>query len=155
MESSKASPLEELIEKDFLTALKSKRDEILVSVLRLLKTAVKNAEINKKEKLTVEEIQKVIASEVKKRKDSIESYQKGQREDLAAKEQQELEILEKYLPQQLNEEELRVLVQKVIAEGGSVTTKDFGKIIGQVMARAGGRAEGGMVSRLVKEKLGG
>lgn len=141
------------IENDFLTAFKAKNDELLVAVLRLLKTAIKNAEITKKGQLTDEEIQKVISSEAKKRKDALESYRQGGREELAVKEEQEMAILEKYLPEQLSEDKVKELVSQVIAEAGEVTPKDFGKLMGQVMAKAQGQADGGLVSRLVKEAL--
>ncbi|MFH1173074.1 MAG: GatB/YqeY domain-containing protein [bacterium] len=145
--------LAERIENDFLTAFKAKNNELLVAVLRLLKTAIKNAAITKKGELTDEEILKVIAGEAKKRKDAIISYRQGNREELAVKEEQELVILEKYLPAQLSEADVQALVDQVMASAGEVLPKDFGKIMSQVMAKAQGQADGGLVSRLVKEAI--
>jgi len=145
--------LKEQIEKDFKQALKIK-DEVVVSTLRMLQAAITNAEIAKMRKeLTEEEIQKLIKSEIKKRKEAIEDYKKGGRGDLASKEEKEIKILEKYLPEQLGEEEIRKIVGKVIAEIGPTSPKDFGKVMGQVMKEAGGRADGAVVSRMVREML--
>jgi len=145
--------LKEQIEKDFKQALKIK-DEVVVSTLRMLQAAITNAEIAKMRKeLTEEEIQKLIKSEIKKRKEAIEDYKKGGLGDLASKEEKEIKILEKYLPEQLGEEEIRKIVGKVIAEIGPTSPKDFGKVMGQVMKEAGGRADGAVVSRMVREML--
>lgn len=153
MANSPTSPLAEQLEKDFLAAFKAKSDETLVSVLRLLKTAVKNAEIAKKEKLTEAEIQKVIAGEMKKRRDAIELYRQGNRADLAAQEEKELAVLAGYSPEQLSEEAVKAIVVKIVAGAGETAAGDFGKIMGQVMREVKGQVDGGMVSRLVKEAL--
>lgn len=145
--------LKEQIEKDLIEARKAK-NELVVSTLGMLKAAVVNAEISAMRKaFSDEDVQKVIASEVKKHKDSIAEYEKGGRVDLASKEKQELEILAKYLPAELGEEELKKIVEEKIKELGAADPGDFGKVMGAVMKAAAGRASGDSVSRIVKEAL--
>jgi uncharacterized protein YqeY len=145
--------LKEQIEKDLVEARKAK-NELVVSTLGMLKAAVVNAEISAMRKaFSDEDVQKVIASEVKKHKDSIAEYEKGGRVDLESKEKQELEILTKYLPAELGEEELKKIVGEKIKELGAAGPADFGKVMGAVMKAAGGRANGDSVSRIVKEAL--
>lgn len=147
--------LEEKIEEDLKRAMKE-RNEIVVATLRLLKSAIKNKEIElrgQKKELTEDMLIKVIQSESKKRKDSIEAFQLGGREDLANREKAELLILEKYLPEQLSEEEIKNIIKEVIKEKGEVNEKDFGPVMKEVVIRVRGKSEGGIVSRLVKEAL--
>jgi hypothetical protein len=145
--------LKEQIEKD-LTAARKERRELEVSTLGMLKAAMTNAEIAAMRKeFTDEDILKVIASEVKKHKDSIAEYEKGNRADLASKEKSEMEILMRYMPEELGEEELKKIVEEKISELGAVGPADFGKVMGAVMKAAGGRAGGDAVSKMVKEKL--
>ena len=153
MANEQVSSLEEQIEQDFLTAFKAKNDEILVSILRLLKTAIKNAEIAKKDKLTNEEILKVISSEVKKHKDSIEAYQQGGRADLLEQEQKELVILDQYLPEQLSDDKVKELVIKAIRAVNPAGPQDFGRVMGKVMAEAKGQVQGDKVKKIVQEQL--
>ena len=138
-------------------AYKEKR-ELEVSTLRMLKATLTNKLIEKKmakeEMLSDEETIAVIKSEVKKRKDSVESYESGGRQDLADKEKAEISILEKYLPQQLSEDKVRELVLAVILEMGTVVPSDFGKVMGAVMAKSQGAADGQTVSKILKEELG-
>jgi len=126
-----------------------------LSTLRMLVSAIKNEEIAKKKrgKLSDEEIQEVITREVRKHKDSIESYKAGGRSDLVKKEEAELEILKQYLPKQLSLEELTNIIDEVIKISGATSPADFGKVMGQVMKRVKGKAEGSSVSKMVKEKL--
>lgn len=142
------------IQSDLNQALKNKK-ETEVSTLRLLLSEIHNQEIAKQAELTKEDIIKVIQREVKKRKESIEAYQKGKRDDLVAKEKQELEILNKYLPQQLSSQELETIIQSVIKETGASGMADFGKVMGAVMARVKGQADGKEVGELIKKALGG
>lgn len=145
--------LKEQIEKDLVGARKEKR-ELEVSVLGMLRAAILNAEIaGMRKEFSDEDILKVISSEVKKHKDSIADYERGGRADLVSKETQELEILQKYLPAQLGEEELKKIVEEKIAETGAVGPGDFGKVMGQVMKAVGSGAGGDMVSKMVKELL--
>jgi len=145
--------LKQQIEADLIKALKEK-NTVTVSSLRFLLSAVHNEEIAQKKrgKLTDEDVRKVIFSLVKKHRDSIEAFQKGNRQDLVEKEQAEMSTLEKYLPKQIPEEEIKKIVQKVIGEN-----KDrppiFGKVMGSVMKEIKGQAEGKMVNRLVRQML--
>ncbi|MFA6594090.1 MAG: GatB/YqeY domain-containing protein [Candidatus Buchananbacteria bacterium] len=149
--------LDQQINEAFLTAYKAK-NESLVSTLRLLKSAIANKKIEKlipkEEPLSDEDVLAVLKSEVKKRQDSIVSYKQGNREELAAKEQAEIDLIAKFLPEQLSEDQVRELVKKVIAEQGNPGPAGFGKIMGAVMAAAKGAADGTVVSRIVKEELG-
>ena len=144
--------LQEKIESDFKQALKEKR-ELELSTLRMLKASFKNEEIRKREELTDEEILKLVKTETKKRKESIESYKQGGRDDLAAKEAEELEFLQRYLPEQVSEEEIKKIVTETIQNLSEMDRQNFGKVMGEVMDRLKGQAEGQLVSKLVKEEL--
>lgn len=128
------------------------RDEIKVSTLRLLLSEIHNLEIIKKT-ISDQDIISVIAKEVKKRKEAIEAFRNGGREQQAQKEEAESKILEVYLPSQANIEELTKLVEDTINELGATSMQDMGKVIGAVMSKVAGRADGGTVSQLVKERL--
>ncbi|MFZ5363866.1 MAG: GatB/YqeY domain-containing protein [Patescibacteria group bacterium] len=142
--------LKEQIEKDLVTARKEK-SEAVVSTLGMLRAAILNAEIaGGRKEFSDEDVIKVINSEVKKHKDSITEYEKGDRGDLASKEKAELDILTKYLPAELPEEELRKIVEEKIGELGASGPGDFGKVMGAVMKAAGGQASGDAVSKIVK-----
>lgn len=142
----------EQINQELKQAMKDKEAELL-SVLRMLISAIRNKEISLRDKgaveLSDEQIIEVVASEVKKRKDSIEAYLQGERQDLADKESAEIKILEKYLPEQLGDEELEKIIKEIIAGGAT----DFGKVMGQAMAKVKGKADGNRVGALVKKLL--
>lgn len=145
----------EKIESDFKQAL-SQKDEIKVSTLRMLRSALKNMEIElrpKKKELTDEVVLEVISREVKRRKESIEAFEKGNRLDLAEKEKKELEILSSYLPEQLSDDKIKEIVQVKIAEVGASGPQDFGKVMGLVAKETKGKAEGSKVAGIVKEEL--
>ena len=161
--------LKERIQQDLKDALK-KKQELLVSVLRLVITVFYNKEIEKKTKLreenglseeeitkqgqlTDEEITNIISSEIKKRKDAISIFEKGQRQDLAEKEKKEIEILQKYLPEQLSDEQIKKLAKEIIEKVGAKEIKDMGKVMAELIPKIKGRAEGGKVSQIVKELL--
>ncbi len=133
-------------------ALKSK-DKLAVLTLRQALSAIKNAEIDKGGELTDEEIAEVILKEIKKRKESIELYRKGRREELAQKEEKEIKILEKFLPEKMSEEEIGELVEKIIQELNAQPA-DFGKVMGKIMPQVKGKADGSQVAEIVKQKLG-
>ncbi len=141
-------PIKETIDKDFIAAYKDK-DEAKSSVLRLLKSALKNEEIAKKSELSDDDAIKIIQREIKQRKDSVTEYEKGGRADLAEKEKSEITILEAYMPAQLSDEELEAIVKNAAA-GES----DFGKVMGKVMPSVAGKADGGRVSAVVRKVLG-
>lgn len=146
--------LKEQIDADYKSAMKA-RDSLKISVLRLLRSAIHNTEIDKQRPLTDDEILSVIQSEVRKRRESIEAFQQGGRQDLMEKEQRELEILESYLPKQLTREELEILIKETIKEVGAFSVRDMGKVMGALMPKVRGRADGREVNNLVRQILEG
>lgn len=145
--------LKEQIEKDFTEARKS-RNEAVVLVLSMLRSAILNAEIaGGRKEFSDEDVMKVINAEVKKHKDSIADYEKGGRADLVSKEKSEMEILVKYLPAETSEEELKKIAEEKVKELGASGPGDFGKVMGAVMKAAAGRASGDAVSKIVRELL--
>lgn len=132
------------------------RDELRTSVIRLLLSALTYYEIQKGGagyEGTDEDVLEVTGREVKKRKESIEMYQKGNRQDLVDKETKELEILQTYLPAQMSEEEVRKLVKEAVAKTGAKSITEMGKVMGVLMPKVKGKADGSLVSQLVKEEL--
>jgi uncharacterized protein len=151
--------LEQTIKNDLLQAQKAK-DQTVVSTLRLLTAAWQNRQIalrktaaDADKTLGEEEVIAVLKNEIKKRQEAAEAFSAGNRPELAAKEQQELEILQKYLPPQLTTEQIREIVKAKISQTGAAGPKDFGKVMGLAMAETKGAADGGMVSKIVKELL--
>ena len=142
--------LKEKLTDDLKTAMKS-ADQLTVGVLRLLMAAIKNKEIEKRTQLSEEEVLQVLSSEAKKRKDSIDVFSQGGREDLAKKEREELLILEQYLPKQLSAEETEQIITRVLAR---VSIKEFGPVMKEVMKELKGKADGKLVSEIIKKKLG-
>lgn len=140
------------IQTDLTTAMKS-GDSDRTAVLRLLVAALKNERIKVGHDLGEAEEQKVLAREAKQRKDSVEAYEKGGRAELAEAEKAELTVIEAYLPEQLDEAAVSKLVAEAIAETGASGPQAMGQVIGAVMKKAGGAADGGLVARLVREKL--
>jgi len=120
---------------------------------KLSKTETDVAKLDEISKLSDEEIIDVISSEIKKRKDSITSYQSGGRPELAEKENEEIGFISIYMPEQLSEEAIREEIKKTITEVGASSIKDMGKVIGAVMAKIKGKADGQLVSQIVKELL--
>jgi len=141
----------EQIDADLKTALKEK-NEVALSALRNLKAALKNAEIEKKSALTADDVLKVIAKKVKQHKDSITGFQAGNRSDLVEHEKLQMQVLEKYLPEQMDEAEVLKVVQDTISEMNA-SVADFGKVMKAVVAKISGGADGAVVSKLVKENL--
>ena len=123
------------------------------ATLRLIKNSLQNEQIKLGHELSEDEQLKVLQREAKQRRDSIEQYTQGGRPELAAAEEQELQIIQSYLPEQMSEEELGKLVDAVIAEIEPSGVAQMGAVIGAVMQRAGGKAEGNQVSQLVRSKL--
>jgi len=147
--------LKEKITGDVKDALR-KGDAARLSVLRLLQSAISNKEIEKMKKetgLTDLEIQEVVSSEAKKRKDSIELFRKGGREEAAKKEEAEAAVLMEYLPAQLSEGEIAAIVKAAIAKTGAQGEGDFGKAMKEITPQVKGRADGAFVARLAKEAL--
>lgn len=146
------SPLLEKIKSDYNQALKGKRvDE--VSVLRFLLADLHNKEIEKRDELVDEEVIAVLQRQMKIRKEAIEGFEQGKREDLANKEKAEAVILSKYLPQMISPEELEKIVAAAIDRTGAQGPQDTGRVIGEVMKEVKGKAEGQVVADLVKKHL--
>lgn len=132
------------------------RDKLRTSVLRLLLSAINYYEIQKGGagyEATDEDVLAVLQKEVKQRRESIEQFKIGGRQDLVDKETKELEILQTYLPEQMSEEEIRSLVQQTIQELGATSLHDMGKVIGAIMSKVKGRADGNVVSQIVRSEL--
>lgn len=146
--------LQQRLTDDMKTAMKA-GDKDTLGVVRRAIAAMQNARIEKREDLDEQEEIKVIRSIAKQHKESIEQFRAAGREDLATKEEAELEILATYLPAEMDQAQLEALVDAAIAETGASSMKDMGGVIKIVMAKAQGQAEGGAVSALVKGKLGG
>ncbi len=140
------------VDGDLKTALKS-ADKLKVSVLRLLKAAIKNQEIDKKHALSDEEILAVMSGLAKQRRESIEQFAKGGREDLAEKERLELAILQSYMPEQLSPAELESMILQAIDESGAKGEGDLGKVMRLLMPRTKGLADGRWVNNRVRELL--
>jgi uncharacterized protein len=144
--------LKEKLDADLKSAMKDK-DALKLSVVRMLKSAIKYREIELMKPLDDAGVQAVIATEVKRRRDAVEQYRQGGREDLATKEEAEIAILQGYLPAQLGPEELGKLVEAAIARVGAQGPKDMGKVMKELQPEVQGKAEGRVVSELVKAKL--
>lgn len=146
--------LKQKIQDDLKAAMIAKDEEEL-STIRMLKSSLQYHEIQKGAgyEATDEDVLEVINREIKKRRESIEMYKKGNRPELAEKEQKELEILQSYLPAQMSEDEVRKLVKEEISQTGVSTMQDMGKVMGALMPKVKGKAEGSLVSKIVKEEL--
>ena len=146
--------LREEVSADLKNALREKRT-LDLSVLRMLQSAIRNREIDKrgKEELTDTEVIEVIGSEIKKRREAVSEYTKANRQDLADKERAEIDVLMQYMPKQMTEDEVRDEVKKAITETEAKSTKDLGKVMKVLMPRMKGKAEGGLVNKVVKEEL--
>src|SRR5438270_5447270 len=147
--------ISEQIQTDMVAAMRSS-EELRLSTLRMMKSALENKRIEKRAPLDEKEAQQVLGTLIKQRRDSIEQFQKGGRQELADKEAAEIAIIEAYLPKALGEEEITATVKATIAEMGSPTMKDMGTVIKSVMAKlqaSGARVEGKTVSEIVKRLL--
>ena len=147
--------ISEQIQQDMVQAMKA-RDERRLSTLRLVKSALKNKEIDKRAPLDDHEALQVLGTLIKQRKDSVEQFTKGGRQDLADKETAEIALIETYMPKAMGDEEIAAAVRATIAEMGSPTMKDMGAVMKNVMAKfAGARVDGKVVSDTVKRELAG
>lgn len=135
-------------------ALKA-RDEVTLSTLRLLLAAVHNEEIRVRRELSEEDIQRTIATLGKQRTEAIDLYRKGGREELAAKEEAELAVLKRFLPQQLSDAEVENVIRSCIEEAGAKSVQDLGKVMKLVMPKVAGRSDGKRVNELARGLLGG
>lgn len=148
------SDLKQQISTDLTTAMKA-RDKVTSSTLRMVMTAIQNAQVagDSAKELTDDEVLAVITKEGKKRRDAIAEYEKAGRAELAAAEQAELEVLEAYLPQQLSDAELESLVAQAVAEAGVTEKSQMGQAMRAAQAKVAGRAEGGRVAAAVRKHL--
>lgn len=144
--------LKEQLDADLKSAMREK-DQVKLSTVRMLKSAIKYREIELMKPLDDAGVQVVIASEIKRRRDSVEQYRAGGREDLAGKEEAELAVLQGWMPAQLAPEELARIVDAVIARVGAQGPKDMGKVMKELLPEVQGKAEGKAVSELVKQRL--
>ena len=145
----------EQVQQDMVAAMRA-RDELRLSTLRLMKTALKNKEIEKRGALDEKEELQVFSTLIKQRKDSIEAFEKGNRPELAKKEAEEIVIIEAYMPKAVSGADVIATVKATIAEMGSPTMKDMGTVMKSVMTKfAGARVDGKLVSETVKEELTG
>ncbi len=164
--------LKEEIKRATVQAMKD-GDGFVSTTLRMLSAAIQTKEKEKRYKISKqkpdlneeglvkesqlpdEEIIEVISSEIKKRRDAIALYEQGGRQELADKEKKEIELLQKYLPEQMSEEEIKKIVMEAIKKTGALAPKDMGKVMAEIMPKTKGKAESGLVSKIVKESLTG
>lgn len=144
--------LEERLVEEMKQALKS-NDKLRLSTIRMIRSALKNKEIELRKKLEDEEVVKVIQVMVRKGEESVEQFQIGGRMDLVEKEKKEIEILKSFLPQPLSQEEILKIIDQSIQETQASSLKDIGKVMKSVMPKIGGKADGKLINQLVKEKL--
>jgi uncharacterized protein len=145
--------LRDRLTEDLKLAMKA-RDQLRMDVIRMIKAAVLNKEVEMKKDLDDAEMSRIMTTMIKQRKESVEQFEKGQRAELAAKERQEISIIEAYLPKALSPEELDRTVDAVIRESGATSAKDMGAVMKAVMARLAGQpVDGKQVSDLVRSKL--
>ena len=145
-------PIEDKITNDLREAMKAK-DELRVSCLRMLKTSIKNKQVEKGEKLKDEDIEALISSAIRKGQEAAQEFIKGSREDLAAKEEAEIKILYAYLPEQLSSVEIEKILKEIISELSFSSPKDLGKVMKVAMARMAGKAQGKEVNEIARRLL--
>ncbi len=146
--------IKDQLTEDMKQAMKDRENgKLRLSVIRMVRANIKNLEINEKKELNDDEVLAVLMKEVKMRQDSLEEFQKAGREELVEQAKGEIEILKKYLPEALSDEELKGIVADVIAEVGAATVKDMGKVMPAVMAKTKGRADGKRINAIVRELL--
>ena len=144
--------LQERLFEDMKSAMKS-GDKVTLETLRMLRSQIKNTSISKGEDLSESDVIGVLSKEAKRRKESIDLYTEGNRQDLVQQETKELEIITSYLPELMSEAELLEIVDRTIKETGAESLKDMGKVMGAVMPRIKGRADGKAVQEIVRGRL--
>ncbi|QSS99003.1 GatB/YqeY domain-containing protein [Pontibacillus sp. ALD_SL1] len=143
----------ERLNQDMKEALRNKEKERL-SVIRMVKSSLQNEALKLgKDELTEEEELTVLSREIKQRKDSLQEYKSAGRDDLAQKDERDIEIIQSYMPQQLSEDELDAIVQETIAEVGATSKKDIGKVMSAIMPKVKGKADGSLVNQFVQKHL--
>lgn len=144
--------LAERLEADMKQAMKDK-DKVRLSTIRMIRTAIKNAEIDQKKTLTEEDILAVLNRELKQRRDSLQAFQDAGRTDLVEQAQQEISVIQSYMPARMSEDEIREIALATIAETGASTKKDTGKVMAALMPKVQGRADGKLVNQIVQALL--
>ena len=139
---------------DMKTAMKAK-DQLALGTIRMMISAIKNREIDLTQEIDDQEVEAVLAKAVKQRQDSAAQYKEAGRAELAEKEEAEIEILRKYLPEGLSQDQIETLVKEAIGKSGASSMKDIGKVMGILMPQVKGRADGSQVNAIVKKLLGG
>jgi uncharacterized protein YqeY len=142
----------ERLDQDMKQAMKDKA-ALKLSVIRMVKAALKNEEISKGRLLSEDEELTILTRELKQRRESLQEFEKAGRDDLAAKTREEIDVLSAYLPAQLSEDELRGIVRDAIAATGASSKKEMGKVMGAIMPKVKGRADGTLVQKIVSEEL--
>lgn len=137
---------------DMKQAMKDK-DKLKLSVIRMVKSSVKNEEINQGKELTDDQVLALLNRELKQRRDSLQEFEKAGRDDLAEQNRAEIEVLLQYLPKQLDEAEIRLIVEETIGQVGAASKKDLGKVMGALMPKVKGKADGNLVNKIVQELL--
>ncbi len=137
---------------DMKQAMKDK-DKLKLSVIRMVKSSVQNEEINQGKELTDDQVLALLNRELKQRRDSLQEFEKAGRDDLAEQNRAEIEVLFLYLPKQLDEAEIRQIVQETIEQVGAASKKDLGKVMGALMPKVKGKADGNLVNKIVQELL--
>lgn len=144
--------LSERLNEDMKQAMKNK-DKFRLTVIRMVRSAIKNTEIDQKRALVDDEVLDILQREVKQRKDSLQEFTKAGRDDLVADVQAEIAIISEYLPQPMTEEEIKAVVQQTLQEVGASSKADMGKVMGALMPKVKGRADGRLVNQIVQQLL--
>lgn len=144
--------LSDRLNEDMKHAMRS-QDKFRLSVIRMVRSAIKNIEIDQRRTLDDNEVLDILSREIKQRRDSLIEFDKAGRDDLADAVKAEIAVIADYLPQQLTEEELRTIVQETVHEVGASSKADMGKVMGALMPKVKGRADGKLVNQLVQESL--
>ncbi|MNZ74663.1 glutamyl-tRNA(Gln) amidotransferase subunit E [compost metagenome] len=144
--------LSERLNEDMKQAMKS-QDKFKLSTIRMIRATIKNLEIDLKRTLNDNEVLDILSREIKQRKDALQDFEKAGREDLASNVKAEAEIIAGYLPEQLTEEEIKVIVQQTIQETGASSKADIGKVMSALMPKVKGRADGKLVNQAVQQQL--
>lgn len=144
--------LKEKLMDDLKIAMKEK-DQLRKSVITMIRAAIKQYEVDKRVELDDESILDIMSKQVKQKRDAIEEFAKGNRQDLVDEAKAEIDILMEYLPQQLTEEEMKLIVSEVVKEVGATTAKDMGKVMSALMPKVKGRADGKLLNQVVRQFL--
>jgi len=142
----------ERLNQDMKQAMKDKAT-LKLSVIRMVKAAITNEQINKGGTLSEDEELTILTRELKQRRESLQEFEKAGREDLASKTKEEIEVLTAYLPAQLSEDDIRQIVREAVATSGASSKKEMGKVMGLIMPKVKGKADGNLVQRIVSEEL--